>query len=243
MKCIVHLDIFEGPLDLLLFLIEKNEIEILNIPIAEVTEQYLRYIKLMENLDLHIASEYFMMAAKLLYIKSLMLIPRKSIDGEIELEGDPRESLVRQLLEYKKYKEMAIRLSDILEEEANYISRQESDKRSDVPVDTEEVELYSLVKAFRELMKRAKAPEPSMDVFIDESRILEETELILKLITSETPMSLERLMRYYIHRDEFTVWKVIIIFISLLYLMRDKKIIVFQDSPYGRIMVRVRDGE
>jgi segregation and condensation protein A len=243
MRYIVHLDIFEGPLDLLLYLIEKNELEILNIPIAEITKQYLKYIKLWEELDLYIAAEYFLMAANLLYIKSLMLIPRRLSDGEIEIEEDPRQVLIQQLLEYKKYKEVADRLNERLLEEENFKPRPIEEKRNKEVIETDKIELYEFIKLFRQLIEKTQEPPPSMDVYIDESRIMEEMELIMMLISRESPISLERLSRYYIRKDEFTTWKLIIVLIALLYLLKENRIIILQDKPYSRIIVRAKSAE
>src|SRR3989338_631861 len=108
----VRIDAFEGPLDLLLFLIKKNEINIYDIPMAELTAQYLNYINQWKELDVEIASEYLVMAATLLYIKSRMLLPRPTLDDVTLEEVDPREQFMKSLLEYERYKKAA----EILEE-------------------------------------------------------------------------------------------------------------------------------
>ena len=105
----IKLDIFEGPLDLLLYLIKKNEIDIYNIPIATITEQYLQYIKMIKSLNLDLAGEYLVMASTLIHIKSKMLLPEPEEPDE-EDEEDPRAELVRQLLEYQAFKEAAANL-------------------------------------------------------------------------------------------------------------------------------------
>ena len=109
----VKLEVFEGPLDLLLYLIKKNEIDIYDIPIAEITEQYLEYLELMRMLDLNIAGEFLVMAAKLIHIKSKILLPPEEKEVLPEEEEDPREELVRRLLEYKRFKEVAGVLQDL----------------------------------------------------------------------------------------------------------------------------------
>src|SRR5512137_2529279 len=102
----IKLDIFEGPLDLLLYLIKKNEIDIYNIPIALITEQYLQYLEAMRSLNLDLAGEYLVLASTLIHIKSRLLLPVEADENsEDETEGDPREELVRQLLEYQAFKE------------------------------------------------------------------------------------------------------------------------------------------
>lgn len=110
----VQLQNFEGPLDLLLFLIRKEEIDIYDIPIADITKQYLGYVELMKDLDLEIAGEFILMSATLIQIKVRMLLPRPETEGDEELE-DPRAELVRQLLEYKRFKEVAESISDLEE--------------------------------------------------------------------------------------------------------------------------------
>ena len=107
----VKLDVFEGPLDLLLHLIKKNEVEIVDIPVATITEQYLAYLEMMQNLRLDVAGEFLVMAATLMLIKSRMLLPPSEDDADEE-EADPRADLVRQLLEYQRYREAALALSE-----------------------------------------------------------------------------------------------------------------------------------
>ncbi len=111
----VKLHIFDGPLDLLLFLIKKEKIEITDIPISSITEQYLEYLELMKMLDLDVAGEFLVMAATLMHIKSKMLLPPEEKEAEEAEEEDPREELVRKLLEYKKYKDAAQRLQQMKE--------------------------------------------------------------------------------------------------------------------------------
>ena len=110
----IKLDMFEGPLDLLLHLIKKAEVDIYDIPIAEIAEQYIAYLKAMEELDLEVASEFLVMAATLLEIKSKMLLPKvRNVEDETSADEDPREELIRKLVEYKKYKEFAEQLKSI----------------------------------------------------------------------------------------------------------------------------------
>jgi segregation and condensation protein A len=121
----IKLDVFEGPLDLLLHLIKKAEVDIYNIPIAEITEQYLEYLKAMEELDLEIASEFIVMAATLLEIKSKMLLPKPKINEEEAADQDPRIELVEKLVEYKKFKEFANFLREITQDYELYFKEPE----------------------------------------------------------------------------------------------------------------------
>jgi segregation and condensation protein A len=149
----VKLPVYEGPLDLLLFLIQKDEIDIYDIPIAHITEQYLSYLELMEELQLAVAGEFFVMAATLMEIKSAMLLPRAEVPaGELE---DPRAALVAQLLEYRKYKNAAAALT---ERESDQMSKYPAGGDGRFVNEGEEGEpIFALLRAFREVL--ARAPE------------------------------------------------------------------------------------
>ena len=166
---------FEGPLDLLLHLIRKHEIDILDIPIAFVTEEYLRYIEAMQSLDLSIAGEYLVMAATLLHIKSKTLLPRPEPDDDDDLEPeiDPREELVRRLLEYQRYRDVAQHLagreiegSDVFRRPSR-ATRHQSDAG---PADLVPVDLFHLMEAFQHIMEEAP-PEAMHEVGEDQMSI------------------------------------------------------------------------
>ena len=157
----VKIPVYQGPLDLLLFLIQKDEIDIFDIPIAEVTANYLAYLDLMEELNLNLAGDFFVMAATLMEIKSAMLLPRGEIKEGEEIE-DPRAALVAQLLEYKRYKRIAEELSLLEDEQLRRVPA-----GGDVLAAAEAgggESIFELVRAFREVL--ARAPEKS--VFIPE---------------------------------------------------------------------------
>ena len=150
----IKLDIFEGPLDLLLYLIRKNEIDIYNIPIALITEQYLEYLDLMRSLNLDLAGEYLVLAATLIHIKSRMLLPPVEGDDETEEGEDPRAELVQQLLEYQAFKEAALNLEDRPLLERDVFTRgapleepAEAEEEEETMI---EVGIFELVQAFRE---------------------------------------------------------------------------------------------
>ena len=124
----VKLEVFEGPLDLLLFLIKKSEINIHDIPIAEITEQYLQYLDFMQLLDLNIAGEFLVMAATLMHIKSRMLLPEEVLGEMEQIEEDPREELVRKLLEYKRFKEAASKLQEMEKNQKEVFARPTSEE-------------------------------------------------------------------------------------------------------------------
>ena len=156
----VKLDIFEGPLDLLLHLVKKNEVEVSDIPVATITDQYLAYLDLLHQLDLDVAGEYLVMAATLLHLKSRLLLPGEDTTEEEEGE-DPRAELVRQLLEYQRFKEVADLLNrqDLLDRDvfARAPLLDESDNEADIVYD---VSLGDLLDALQEVLKHA-APEVS----------------------------------------------------------------------------------
>jgi len=149
--CLVRLETFEGPLDLLLHLIKKNEIDIYDIPIAMITEQYLEYLDMMRELNIEVAGDYLVMAAELGLIKSKMLLPKP--EPEKEEEEDPRAELVRRLLEYQRYKDAAEKLVkfEILERDVfARIGQDEKEQRNQLI----KADLWSLIEAFREICKR-----------------------------------------------------------------------------------------
>ena len=152
----VQLEIFEGPLDLLLYLIKKEEVNIYDIPIARVTEQYLDYLNLMQLLDLKLAGEFLVMASTLMQIKSKLLLPVEERKQEEE-EEDPREELVRRLLEYKKFKEVAERLERLEQAQSQVFRRRASGQIEDqAGADGEEyfeASLFDLISAFSKILK------------------------------------------------------------------------------------------
>lgn len=162
----VNLDNFEGPLDLLLFFIKRDEIDIYDIPIAYITDEFLGYIRFMEELDIDVAGEFILMASTLMAIKAKLLIPQAAeADAEDMLEEDPRLALTRQLLEYKRFKEAAKKMRDF-EEQASKLYRRGTDD-SELLDDADpakealqELSIYQLMETFKELMEKAKANPP-----------------------------------------------------------------------------------
>lgn len=229
----VHLEAFEGPLDLLLHLIRKNELDIRDIPIAVITKQYLDYIKLMKDLNLELAGDFLLMASTLLHIKSRMLLPvDEQEEGETE-EIDPRAELVQRLLEYQQYKEagMVIGARALLGREVfvRPISEnsQVDSRQDDGPL---ELELFELVDAFRELLARIPV-ETFHDVEAAETfSIADSINEILSLLQEKDTVQFEELVQ-----DDFTRERVIVTFLALLELCRLKLIRIFQQDRYGNI--------
>jgi segregation and condensation protein A len=228
----VRLEIFEGPLDLLLHLIHKNELDITNIPIALITEQYLEYLELMKVLNLDIAGEYLLMVSTLLYIKSKMLLPTSSEEGEEEGE-DPRAELVRRLLEYQKYKEAAAELEKRPMLDRDVFIQSSSMEIEDVGEEERvEVSLFELVEAFRKILERVKLEE-FHEVILDRLSVEEKVQEILSLLQRE-----KRSMAFHLLFHEQASRRVIIItFLAILELVKMKLVRIFQLVPFETIRI------
>ncbi|MEI6305572.1 MAG: segregation/condensation protein A [Deltaproteobacteria bacterium] len=229
----VRLEAFEGPLDLLLHLIRKNELDIYDIPVAVITRQYLDYIKLMKDLNLEVAGDFLLMASTLLHIKSRMLLPSEEQEENEEEEQDPRAELIRRLLEYQQYKDAAMvlgartllgrdvftRTGTELELAANLIE--------EGPL---ELELFDLVEAFRNLLLRIPA-ESFHDVTPSELfSIADCINEILSLLQERDTVQFEELVA-----EDMTRERVILTFLAILELCRLKLIRIFQNAPSGNI--------
>ncbi len=230
----IQLPLFEGPLDLLLYLIRRDKIDIHDIPIAPITRQYMEYLDLMKELNLDVAGEFMVMAATLIHIKSKMLVPVSPTEAEGEEEGvDPREELVQRLLEFQRYKEAA----GVLHQQAQIRAAQWTRPDSVVPrfddagEEMLEAGLFDLIAAFRELLERRKTllahevEPPGQSV---ESR-MEELLGLLGL-----GQSLEFLELF---ASQETKAAMIVTFLALLELIRLKQVKVYQRGPFGSIRV------
>ena len=242
----VELEVFEGPLELLLKLIEKNKVDIYDIPIALITKQYMDYLEAMERADMEIMSEFIVMAATLLNIKSRMLLPReKNEEGE---EIDPREELVKQLLEYKIYKYMSYELKDMHTDAARSYFREvplpDTLLNATPVMDYEKLlgrnTLDSLKKALDELIKRQ---EDSIDpirsrfgrIEKEEVSIENKMEYIRSYSSTHSRFTFRELMEGFKSRVEL-----IVTFICLLEFIRTGEFKVFQDSS-GEIDIKVEE--
>ena len=239
----VKLQVFEGPLDLLLHLIEKNKIDIYDIPIVEITNQYMEYIKAMQKEDLNIMSEFLVMAATLLDIKCRMLLP-KEVNEEGE-EEDPRQELVEQLLEYKMYKFMSYELKD-RELDGDRIMYKTASIPDEVkgyvpPVDLDkllgDLTLVQLNRIFKEVMKRQ---ESKVDPVRSKFGKIEKEEVTL-------PDKLDYVTEYAISHRKFgfrarlkkqsSKVQVVVTFLAILQLMKEGVIFIEQDQPFDEIMI------
>ena len=237
----LDLEVFEGPLDLLLYLIKKEEIDIYDIPIERVTAQYMEYLGLMRMLDLNIAGEFLVMAATLMMIKSRMLLPVED-RGEVEAEEegpDPRWDLVRQLLEYKKFKDAAGRLQarELLQENifgpggTNIVLEPEGAATA-----LQDVSLFDLLAAFNEVLKRAR-PEQIGEIVPHRYTVADKIDEILRCMARQRTVAFARLFGDGALRNE-----VVCTFLALLELIRLRQVSVAQDRSFGEIMVSRVEG-
>jgi segregation and condensation protein A len=246
----VKIDAFEGPLDLLLHLINRLEIDIYDIPVAQITEQYLIYIKTMTELKLDIASEFLVMAASLLAIKSKMLLPKHEeeldeFDSDMTYEEDPRDELVERLIEYRKYKEAAQDLKSLEEERGLMYTKPPSDlsdlAKEKQPEKTEvNITLYDMLAAFQKLLRRKKLQRP-MATKITRQEISIETRM------NEIMRELKHLKGRKNFNDLFTIpakEHIVVTFLAVLELIKRKEIDVEQYENFGDIFVHaVEEGE
>ncbi len=229
---------FEGPLDLLLHLIKRDEIDIYDIPIAHITQQYLGYLELMRILDLEVAGDFLVMAATLMRIKVKMLLPLPGVGGEDEDEGDPREELVQRLIEYRQFKEAA---GTLKEREAE---RRLLHERGMVPGDDEmgplplaTATLFDLIDALNRVMSRL--PEPAVyEVQGDVYDVEDKMQLIASLAAERGTMTFESLLVGCRVRIEM-----IVIFIALLELIKLGRISIVQTEGFGEIQIVYRPPE
>lgn len=229
----VHLDTFDGPMDLLLHLIKKNELDICDISIAVITRQYLEFIRLMKDLNLEIAGEFLVMAATLLQIKSRQLLPVDEQEEPEPEESDPRAELVRRLLEYQQYKEagMVIGARALLGREV--FSRTAVEPVMAAAQSFEgplEVNLFELVDAFRVLLQRIPAESFHNVAPGDSLSIADCINEVLSLLQEQQTVQFDDLVR-----QEFTRERVIVTFLALLELCRLKLIRIFQANDNGSI--------
>ena len=234
----VRLDVFEGPLDLLLYLIRKNEVEIYDIPVEAITTQYMEYLGLMRMLDLNIAGEFLVMAATLMMIKSRMLLPvEERQDLEEEEDEDPRWDLVRQLVEYKKFKDAALFLSDLEERRENVFLREGEGVQLGAVHDVaiHDVSIFDLITAFNQALGRVRE-ESLPEIISDRYSVSEKVDQLMKLLLSEESVSLLGLFQKMTHRSEM-----ICTFLALLELMRLKQVRAQQIGSFGDIVLTRHD--
>jgi len=228
----VKLEVFEGPLDLLLHLIKKEEVEITDIPIASITAQYLAYIDLMQDLNLDLAGEFLVMASTLTLIKSRMLLPDEAA-SEDENEEDPRADLVRQLLEYQRYREAAATLADRPQLNRDVFVREPSlddDGAAPEPPPIR-ITVWDLIDAYRRVLDRAR-PASVHEVRLERVSLRERIEFVLARLSVARRMDFESLFP-----EEATRLEIIVTFLAMLELMKMHAIHAEQGEQFGSIVI------
>lgn len=233
----IKLSVYEGPLDLLLDLIEKSEMDIKDIQVSVIAQQYLDYLNQMRDLNLEIAGDFLVMAATLLYIKSKMLLPPS--EEEKEEEGpDPRAVLIEKLLEYQAFKAAAKELGVLETERGKLFTRQiadyylgELDVEGEPQINTFSADLYDLVQAFHQVLTKA-SKELSHEVFEEEVSIDEKMEEIKRRLAAE-----ERFTFHSLFPKPWTRNELIATFLAMLEIIRLKMVHIFQDKVFGEIMI------
>ncbi len=225
--------IFEGPLDLLLYLIRKDEIDINDIPIAHITEQYLAYLELMQELDISVAGDFLVMASTLIYIKSKTLLPPDpKIEGEEDLSEDPRAELIERLLEYQKFKSAAQMFYSRGEIESACYTRGPLETDSSNPEVSATV--LDMLRVFREVLKRAEA-QVEMEIARDEITIAEKLAQIHAMLDQYDQINVRELLEMSRSKREL-----IITFLALLELVKEWRIYLIQKKLFGEIFARKR---
>lgn len=237
MNCDFVLNEFEGPLDLLLHLIKKDNIDIYDINLSELTNQYLEYIRSMENMNLDIASEYLVMAAELIEMKSKALLPKSEFDTEDDYEEDPREQLIKRLFNYQNYKELSTKLKDLEENRSEiytkipqnlteYIDKKELLNKYNISID-------DLVNAMDQFVVRKDMEKPLSTVITNkEISVAEKSKEIKDILKSKKQVSFYELFNVN------TKIEIIVTFLAILELARKKHIILSQENNFENIIIK-----
>lgn len=234
----VMINEFEGPLDLLLSLIKKSDISIYDISIFDITDQYLEYIQEMEKLNLNVSSEYLVMAAELLEIKSNMLLPKPKLEED---EEDPQEELINKLLLYKHFKEVSSKLRELEEERNLMYSKAPSDiseyKEEIIIENDESISLDALVLAFSEFLNRKEEEKPlHTRITSKEYSVSERSFEIKTLLKKKGKLEFTELFDF-LNKDF-----VIVTFLSILDLSRKQEIMISQENNFDKIVLMIKGG-
>jgi segregation and condensation protein A len=231
----VKLEIFEGPLDLLLFLIKRDEIDIYDISIERITRQYLEYLQAFKELNIDLAGEFVVMAANLIYLKSRSLLPadQQPPDDDAE-EDDPRWDLIRQLIEYKKFKEAAAQLHARGLEQERIFTRDGGTAAAvvEAPLPLGEVGIFQLINAFQNVIKRVEAREDLREIFGEHFTVSDKIDTILQRIAGGARLRFSDLFGAIASRVE-----IVVTFLALLELIRLKQVRASQANPFDEIEI------
>ena len=232
----VQIEVFEGPLDLLLYLVKKEEVDIYDVNLTKMATQFLEYVEVMRQLDLEIAGEFLVMAATLMYIKSRELLPvdqQAPVEEDEEID-DPRWELIRQLVEYKKFKDAATRLQEREFAQENVFPRVPGKPELELnrPSPKSELSVFDLINAVTGILKRFGQREEIRDVFDDRWTVSEKIEDLMRLVRDQTQVHFSQLFASTTSRTE-----VVVTFLALLELIRLRLLAASQPEPFGEIVI------
>jgi segregation and condensation protein A len=229
----VKFEVFEGPLDLLLYLIKKEEVDIYEVNLTRLATQFIEYIETMRLLDLEIAGEFLVMAATLMYIKSRELLPvdqQAQVEGEEEGE-DPRWELIRQLVEYKKFKDAAAQLQLLEARQEDVFPRTPAKPEFEAESSSRpEASIFDLLNAVNAILKRVGQREDQRDIFEDKWTVSEKIEQLMRVLGERSTVRFSELFEGVTSRSE-----VVVTFLALLELIRLKQLAAVQHEPFGEI--------
>jgi segregation and condensation protein A len=233
----VKFEVFEGPLDLLLYLIKKEEVDIYEVNLTKLATQFIDYIEMMREFDLEVAGEFLVMASTLMYIKSRELLPvdlRTETDGEDEGE-DPRWELIRQLVAYKKFKDAAAQLQTLEARQEGVFPRVPGklEFADDAPAPRPDVSIFDLLNAVNGVLKRFSTREDLRDIFEDKWTVSEKIEFIVRILAERGRALFSELFEGVTSRTE-----IVVTFLALLELIRLKQILAAQSEAFGEIELR-----
>lgn len=233
----VKIDEFEGPLDLLLHLIKESNIDIYDIKISEITDQYLTYINAMESLNLSVASEYLVMAAELLEMKSRLLLPAKKAETSDEFEEDPQETLIKRLVDYKNYKDITSTFKELEHERGQIYTKLPSDigeyKEELPPQESHSISV--LLDAFAKFLERSEFQKPlHTKVASMEISVGDRISKIRSILSSKKEVSFETLF------DEWTKEYVVVTFLAILQMAKEQEIMIQQNDSKGAIYIKLK---
>lgn len=233
----VRLDIFEGPLDLLLYLIKKDEVDIHHVAISRITSQYLDYIETFRMLNIDLAAEFIVMAANLMYLKSRTLLPRADQPPEEDAEeDDPRWELIRQLIEYKKFKDAAGFLSlKEAEQEGSFAFQPEMPDLPEEPVGLAEISIFDLIRAFQNVLKRFEESHDLGDIVDDRFTVADKIEMLLFRFAPGHSARFDSMFETATTKAE-----VIVTFLAVLELMKMNQFVLRQTHLLGEIEIERR---
>jgi segregation and condensation protein A len=229
----IKLPVFEGPFDLLLYFIKRDELNIYDIPISKITEEFLEYIRIMKLLDLDLAGEFIVMSSTLMQIKSQMLLPRFEDENGDPIE-DPRTELVQRLIEYKQIKDGAEELKVLEDKNRFFIDRENFSFEENLAKQSNDginVGLFDLINALNKIIKRKSSETVSHNVKLFNYSIEEERENILKEIKIKKNLSFIKFL------EQAPKQKIVVCFLAILDLVRLKEIIISQNDSYDDIII------